>query len=276
MNVLDILPIWQGPCSKSLEPNKRLHMSIELGLGKLPSFFSSELEFTGPVVLPGSVVPRPVVTISRQSGCGAEAVGEKLAGYLEAHAPDPVCPWKLFDKNLIKNVLAEHKLPRRLARFMVEDRASEVAEMMDQLLGTHPPTELLVRYTAETVFRLAERGNVILIGRGANLITRKLPQALHVRLVASLEKRVERIRLIRDVPKATARELIRREDRARSRYLKKYFGVTIDDPLNYHLVLNTDLISFENAARLIGDIALKHCYSGYTGSQRVGMGVGNR
>jgi cytidylate kinase len=234
-------------------------MSTEIGLGKFPSFISSEIRFDGPLIPPRSVVPRAVVTISRQSGCGAEAVGEKLAACLEAHSPDPSCPWKLFDKNLIRNVLAEHKLPRRLARFMVEDRASEVADMMDQLLGTHPPAELLVRYTAETIFRLAERGNVILIGRGANLITRKLPHALHVRLVASLEKRVERVRLIRDVRKDTARELIRREDRARSRYLKKYFGVEVDDPLNYHLVLNTDLISFERAARVIGDIVLKHC-----------------
>jgi cytidylate kinase len=251
-------------------------MSIEIGLGKFPSFLSSELEFGGPVVLPRSVSARGVVTISRQSGCGAEAVGEKLAGYLEAHGPDAACPWKLFDKNLIGNVLAEHKLPRRLERFMVEDRASEVADMMDQLLGTHPPAELLVRYTAETVFRLAARGNVILIGRGANLITRKLPQALHVRLVASLEKRVERVRLIRDVPKATARELIRREDRARSRYLKKYFGVEVDDPLNYHLVLNTDLISFEKAARLIGDIVLKNCTPGRSEFQSIGLGARTR
>jgi cytidylate kinase len=50
--------------------------------------------------------------------------------------------------------------------------------------------------------------------------------------------------------------LIRQEDRGRKRYLKKYFGKDIDDPLSYHLILNTDGVGYEEAARLIGDAAL--------------------
>ncbi len=47
------------------------------------------------------------------------------------------------------------------------------------------------------------------------------------------------------------------EDRGRRRYLKKYFGGELEDPLLYHLVLNTDLISSADAAHIIGDAALK-------------------
>jgi len=38
---------------------------------------------------------------------------------------------------------------------------------------------------AETILHLAEQGNVILIGRGANLVTRELQHVFHVRLVGS-------------------------------------------------------------------------------------------
>ena len=231
-------------------------MNIAIGFEKCSSFISSELQFERPLPPARNVAKRAVVTISRQSGCGADAVGGKLAAYLEAHGSNASCPWKMFDHNLVRNVLAEHKLPRRFARFMTEDRASELDDMMDELLGTHPPSAVLVQHTVETILRLAERGNVILIGRGANVITRELPHVLHVRLVASLEKRVEHVRRLRDIPKEVALELVRKEDRGRRRYLKKYFGADPEDPLPYHLILNTDLISYENAARVIGDIVL--------------------
>ena len=240
-------------------------MSITGGLEKCPALIASELQFEGPMPPSGQVVPRPVVTISRQSGSGAHAVAEKLAAYLEAKAPDASFPWKVFDENLIRNVLAEHKLPRRFARYMVEDRASELPDLMDELLGTHPPFRELVHHTEETILRLAERGNVILIGRGANVITSKLSHVLHVRLVAPLEKRVEHIRRIRDLGKEAALESVLREDRGRRRYLKRYFGAEIEDPLLYHLVLNTGLISTGTAACMIGDMVLA---SGATGLQK--------
>lgn len=231
-------------------------MSMKIGLETFTPFITSEIQSQPPAPRQEGKI-RPLVTISRQSGCGAHAIGEKLAVYLEKHAAEPSRPWKLFDENLVRNVLAEHRLPRRLARFMSEDRASEFSDMIDEMLGTHPPFDLLVKHTKDTITGLAQRGNVILIGWGANVITRRFPHATHVRLVASLEKRVEHVRLIRDVPKKVALELVQIEDRGRNRYLKKYFGEEPENPLLYHLVLNTDLVPFEVSARMIGDTVLR-------------------
>ena len=47
------------------------------------------------------------------------------------------------------------------------------------------------------------------------------------------------------------------EDHYRRRYLKKYFNQNPDDPLLYDLVINTDSISYEEAAHLIGNAALR-------------------
>jgi cytidylate kinase len=49
----------------------------------------------------------------------------------------------------------------------------------------------------------------------------------------------------------------RREDRGRKRYLKRYFDTDLDDPMLYHLVINTDLVPYEEAARIIADAVLE-------------------
>jgi len=46
------------------------------------------------------------------------------------------------------------------------------------------------------------------------------------------------------------------QDRGRERYLKKYFNADVNDPLLYHLIINTGLVNYNNAAKLIGDAVL--------------------
>ena len=196
---------------------------------------------------------RPVITISRQTGSGGHAVAERLAEYLQAQAPDDEHRWTVFDRNLVERVLSEHALPSRLARFMPEDRVTEMSDTIDELFGLHPPSSTLVRQTSETILHLADIGHVILLGRAANVITRKLNYVFHVRLVGSLARRIRRIQEVNQLSAVAARDLVNREDVGRRRYLRKYFNEDIDNPLLYHLVLNTDFISYEEAARIIGE-----------------------
>jgi len=52
-----------------------------------------------------------------------------------------------------------------------------------------------------------------------------------------------------------AMERIEREDNGRRRYLKKYFAKDIDDPLLYHLVINTGSVTLQEAAEIVGEVA---------------------
>jgi cytidylate kinase len=231
-------------------------MNTKPGFERCLTFINCQLKpAAGPLALRNGSARR-AVTISRQSGSGGHSVAERLAQYLQAAAPNAPCPWTVFDRNLVEKVIEDHNLPKRLARFMPEDRISEMADTMDELFGLHPPSWTLVRQTADTILHLAELGSVIVIGRGANVITRKLDYVFHVRLVGSLEKRLEHAQQLNQLSSKEARAVIEREDRGRRRYLKKYFGKDIDDPLLYHLVINTDLVSYDQAARMIGDAVL--------------------
>jgi cytidylate kinase len=199
---------------------------------------------------------RRAVTISRQTGCEALAVAEKLAHYLQERSPKNACPWTVFDRNLIDKVLEDHNLPACLAKFLPEDRASELEDFLNELFAVRPPSSTIVHQTAETILKLAALGNVILIGRGGSVITAKLPDVLRVRLVAPFEKRVEHIHKSRGMTGAEARKFCLTEDCGRERYLKKYFDADINDPLLYHMIINTGRLNYDVVARLIGEAVL--------------------
>lgn len=194
---------------------------------------------------------RTAITISRQAGAGGHTIAEKLALRLQACAPKGSPPWTVFDRNLVKQVLEDHHLPARLAQHLPEDRTSRVEDIIDDLFGMKPPTWELIEQSAETILRLASLGNVILIGRGANVVAARLPNVLHVRLVAPLEQRITQMQALRGLTRKAAAVVARREDRGRARYLRKYFKADTDDPLLYHLVLNTGLVSHDEAVDLI-------------------------
>jgi cytidylate kinase len=56
--------------------------------------------------------------------------------------------------------------------------------------------------------------------------------------------------------RAEAEAYIKSQDAGKKLYMKEYFGREIDDPQLYHVVVNTDRIPYEIAARLIADTFL--------------------
>lgn len=239
-------------------------MEYPVGLERCFSFINCQLQPAArPVPLSTDGSQRTAVTISRQAGCGALVVAEKLAARLQAGAQRGAPPWTVFDRNLIEKVLEDHNLPARLAKYLPEDRVTELQDITDELFGLHPPSWTIVRQTTETMLRLAELGNVILIGRGGNVVTAKLSNVFHVRLVAPLEKRIEHAHEFYGMSRKAARQFCLSQDLGRKRYLKKYFNADVDDPLLCHLTINTGLVSYEQAAQMIAD-AVPRC----TGASR--------
>jgi cytidylate kinase len=197
----------------------------------------------------------PVVTISRETGAGAGTVALLVAERLnDEQNPKNGCPWTVFDRNLVEKVLEDHQLPTAIKQFMPEDAAVfSAGGVVEELLGLHPSHWTLVQHTTDTILRLARMGNVILVGRGSNVISAHCQKAFHFRLVAPREVRIQRTAEFYHLAESEAASFVRATDRARRRYLKAHFKADIDDPLQYHATLNTGLMSFEVAARLIAD-----------------------
>jgi len=118
-------------------------------------------------------------------------------------------------------------------------------------MGIHPPILKLVHKMASTILNLAEIGNVILIGRGSNVITSHLKNTYHIRLVAPLDQRIKHLQKSRDIKKEWAKNILLRGDENRKDFLLRTFRKDIDDPLLYHSTINVSLFSFDELVNSI-------------------------
>jgi hypothetical protein len=197
-------------------------------------------------------IPRPAVSISRESGAGALTVATLVAQGLNTICPgEPPRPWAVFTGNLPGKILEDHSLSERIEQFMPEDFRFPLTESFEFLLGLHPRPGLLREYARETIRNLAASGNVILVGRGAALISAGLPHVLRVRLVAPFEFRVRNFARSRGISEQEAGRVVRTNDAARRRYVRAYLNSDVTSPLHYDLVINTESHGFERVARII-------------------------
>ncbi len=199
----------------------------------------------------------PCITISRETGAGAGCVGDELVKYFQQFCDEGDIPWTVFDKNLIEKVIDDYHLPQKLKQYFVEDKLSELKATINELLGIHPHAWVLVSKTASTIVQLAMKGNVVIIGRAANIVTANFKNTFHVRLIGSFETRVKHVQEIHNLNRNDAIEFTKNEDLAKQNYFKKYYKKDIEDPLLYHMIINTDYINYEKTARIIGQAVIE-------------------
>lgn len=159
--------------------------------------------------------------------------------------------WTVFDKNLLEKVIEDHNLPGQLSEFLEESKMTEINSMVSELLGLRPPAWLIVHKTTQTILQLAEIGNVIIIGRGSNVVTAHLKNVFHIRLVAPLEDRIRHMQDIFDLTRKEAIARIRKDDKLRKHYLQHHYHKNIEDKFLYHLIINTHLLPYDEAAEMI-------------------------
>ncbi len=197
--------------------------------------------------------PCPCITISRQVGAGADKIGQYLADILNEYGDECTCNWTYFDKNLIERVIQDHNLPEMVLKYMAEDKLSDMDSIVADLLGVKTSQWNIVQKTTATILQLARMGNVIIVGRGSGVITAKLKNAFHIRLIAPIENRIKHIKEIFNFDDKQALEYIKREDKARRNYVKSFFYRDIEELFHYHLIINTSLFTYFEAAKIIAD-----------------------
>jgi hypothetical protein len=191
----------------------------------------------------------PFITISRETGVPEALIYERLLKYLKKIYGEK--NWRFFDKELIDKILHEHHLPKYFENMLIEEKYSAIKSIASQMLGTGSDIWNLFYKIKTTILHLAEVGYVILIGRGANIITSKLGHGLHVRLVAPLPSRINYISKCLNIEKKEALKYIKKEDQRRKVFLQTYYNKNVEDPVYYHAIINTDYTGIEGTARLI-------------------------
>jgi cytidylate kinase len=199
----------------------------------------------------------PCITISREAGAGSGIISEKLINDLQSLTKDENARWSIFDKNIIEKILDDHNQPERLFGFYTEEKQSKLSASINELFGLQPPIAIIVKQTTETILKLAGMGYVIIVGRGANIITSKLHNVINIRLISTMEDRISRIREVYGWNQKDAQDFIKNEDLNRKEYIQNTFHKRIDDPQLFHLIINSHLIKPEESSDIICNLVRK-------------------
>ena len=109
------------------------------------------------------------------------------------------------------------------------------------------------------ITELAEDPAIVIRGRGSQFILKDHPTAFHVLTVAPLEVRITRVMEAMKLDQEEAKKEIDRFDDSRRTFIKRYFNADLEDPVHYHLTINTWHLSYGAAAQIIVDGAsLRH------------------
>lgn len=190
---------------------------------------------------------KPTITISREFGCEAYPVAELLRQHLEKHTRES---WSLMDKALLEEVTRNHNLSEQVLHNLGEKN-----RFLDEFLSTFSSRwksdrdyyRLLCRH----IIALAEQGNVILVGRGAPIITNRMKNTYHFRFYASPAFKEASIAKRMGISAAEARELVERRQKERDAFIRDFLNQDPYDLSFYHLAFNNDRNSTEVTARTI-------------------------
>ncbi len=109
-------------------------------------------------------------------------------------------------------------------------------------------------YVEATILELAARDNVILGGRGAIILLSRMRNVLRVRITAPEAVRAARVENEQGLTLEAAIEAVQESDQERGARVKFLYHVEWSDPALYDLVLNTERLTVQRAARLIRDV----------------------
>lgn len=223
-----------------------------------------------------------VITVSRQIGSLGDRIAEKVA---------EVLGYEYVDRRLVEEIAAitdttvgeveafdekgEGPVRRFLRRLLVPEvspgtfplsAAAYASELGLEFAYVNEVSAREPTYLDRGTYQLlittlvqdfGQTGKAVIVGRASQVILAKHPQACHVKVVAPRDVRCQRMGECEGMEVEGARRLVDQHDQWRKDYLRSTHGADWDDPLLYHLTINTGRVDWEDAVGIIVEYARK-------------------
>ena len=195
------------------------------------------------------------ITLSRQYAAGGSEVAGKVAEALGWSVVDDAFVDRLSERSGLTPADVA-SLEERVPTFLERLAQSSALSFPEYLSATpevlEEPGELkLAKLSRELVAELGRRDRMVFVGRACAAVLGRETDALHVRLVASPAHRARYAVESLGVPEDEVEALLETTDRNRERYHREFYQRDWSDSVLYHMVLNTEWLGIEGAARVI-------------------------
>jgi len=176
-----------------------------------------------------------VITVSRQLGSQGVEVAQAVASRFN---------YEYVDKEKIGIALADCGL----AKIEIEKLDEKNPSFWDSWAIDR---NKFFHHIKMIIYGFAQKNNVVIVGRGGQVLLQDLPEVLHVRVIAPIDVRIRRIMEQHGVNEKQAFRLLRRSDEDSAGFIQSFFKVDWEDPSLYDLVINTQKLSADTAVMMI-------------------------
>lgn len=184
----------------------------------------------------------PVITISRQFGADAEEFGKRIAGRLG---------FSYWDHQIVTTIAEALRIDELTVEQLDEHARGVIEDLLSvTLFGQgimEPDYGEQLRHLLRAIDR---RGGAVIVGRGAHCVVDP-ERSLRVRVICPIEQRVAWYCSRSDASEETAVHRIRAADRDRADFVRREFGVDVDEPSQYDLIINSATFGPSRADALI-------------------------
>ena len=112
--------------------------------------------------------------------------------------------------------------------------------------------DLIERVIVET----AQHGDVVILAHGASIPLAQVRNVFRVLVTASTSTRIERVAADQEIEAKAAEKACTESDKERERYFERIYELDKELPTHYDLVVNTDVLTTAQAARIISHAAV--------------------
>ncbi len=176
----------------------------------------------------------PIITISRQDGSLGNEIAARLAQRLNMQL-------------VVRSKVISEWMPEIANNYELH----MLAESPKFYLTQCKDGLTYKQYIEKKLIEFSEKTPSIIVGLGAQIIFANNPNAVKIRIIASDEVRIQRIKKKYGFGKAEAIKLMEQTDKRHKKYISTLYGIEWAETLDYDMVLNTDRLSIEQCVEII-------------------------
>jgi cytidylate kinase len=174
------------------------------------------------------------ITVSRQTG----SLGKEIVDLLAEELNLPIITRDLVMSQWFPEVATPHELHM-------------LAESPSFFLTNSQHGISFAEHLENKLRSYIDEQPAIILGLGGQVIFAQHPAALHIKIMASVEVRTQRVMEKYSLGEKDAARFLELTDRKHRRFISTIYNKDWSDPSLYHLTLNTDFLSIDEAASLL-------------------------
>jgi len=218
-----------------------------------------------------------IITISKEFGCAGDYVAERVAEILN---------YKIINKEIIEYVSILTNTDREIVQRYDEDRHSNLKATLSKYIDFSIFKDIFnlkdeeLKYcklklddeglfqenikqdlsfdsekyqnTVEKIIhKLAQKDNVVIVGRGGQFILRDYSNAIHIRLYADKKSKIKWVSQREKIDEKTAEQKIQEVEKKRYNYIMHYYNEDVTDLTHYHLAINLTKSDIDEVSKMI-------------------------